>query len=289
MQKPLIIAGPTASGKSAYAIGIAQQQGGVIINADSMQVYADLPVLTAHPSIDDQASIPHKLYGVLSGGELCSAARWVDMALETITWCQSQGLRPILVGGTGMYLSALTKGLAEVPDIDPAVRENCRQLYEDLGADGFYCHLIDIDPLMAEHLNPYDRQRQIRALEVKLSTGKSLLEWQNKTSPTTDISFDMIVIERSREELHARASQRFDQMLDQDALGEVQTLCAKGYGEDLPVMRALGVRELSAYSRGEIALDKARELSVIATRQYIKRQDTYFRNQFPNAERVRLT
>jgi len=283
---PLIIAGPTASGKTSYALEMAKKLGGAIINADSMQIYKELPILTAQPDYLDLTVAPHRLYGVLAGDDMCSAARWRELALKEIQWCRENDLKPILVGGTGLYLLALTKGLSEIPGTEPAIRTTARNLLLELGVDGFYNALIGIDPLIEGALNPADSQRLVRAYEVMVSTGKSITQWQKNPPLEPGIDAAMVVIDRPRAELHQRASGRFDVMMEKGALDEVEQLMAKNYDKDLPVMRALGVAELSAHLKGEISLDEARELTVIATRQYIKRQSTFFRNQFPDAQRL---
>ncbi len=290
MQKqiPLIIAGPTASGKTAYALEMAEKLGGAIINADSMQIYKELPILTAQPDHLDMAVVPHRLYGVLAGNDMCSAARWRELALKEIQWCRENRLKPILVGGTGLYLLALTKGLSEIPETDPDIRIAARNLLLELGVDGFYNQLIAIDPLVEGVLKPTDSQRLVRAYEVVTSTGKSIIQWQKYPPVEPGIDVEMLVIDRQRAQLHQRARNRFEMMLEKGALAEVDQLMRKNYDMDLPVMRALGVAELGAYINGEISLDQARELTVIATRQYIKRQSTFFRNQFPDAQKVSL-
>jgi tRNA dimethylallyltransferase len=288
-QKTLIIAGCTASGKSQFALDLAKKRGGVIINADSMQVYEDLPILTAQPSRQEQQVVPHRLYGILEGREVCSAARWAALALEQVEWCRQHDLKPIIVGGTGLYLLVLLKGLSVVPDVDPEIRRVSRDLYEEVGGEEFYQLFADLDPVMASKLIPSDKQRLIRAYEVKLSTGVSLLEWQSNPRLESGLDCEMLVIDRPRDVLHQRAAERFDQMLVDGILDEMDVLLQKGYDEELPVMRAVGVKELSSYIRGDMNMEQARERAVIATRQFIKRQDTFFRNQFPDAERIHLS
>lgn len=282
--KPLIIAGPTASGKSAYALSVAHQSDGIIINADSMQIYQELPILTAHPDANALNSVPHKLYGHLKGDDYCSAARWRAIAIAAIQECHELNQRPILVGGTGLYLLALVKGLSEIPETDPAVREQARNLCTEMGTLIFYQNLAKLDPLIVGKLNSNDTQRLVRAYEVIISTGKSIVEWQNASSKEPGMDCEIQIINRPREELHLRAAQRFDQMLAQGALNEVKQLLSLNYASDLPIMRALGVPELTRYINGEIDLASARELSIIATRQYIKRQCTFFKNQFKGDE-----
>lgn len=285
---PLIIAGPTASGKSDYALDLAQKLGGVIINADSMQIYKELPILTAHPSEADQAVVPHKLYGALDGDDACSAARWRELAIQEINICHEQGLKPILVGGTGLYLMALTKGLSQIPEVDPDVRNQARDLMAEQGSEAFYEQLIRLDPLIEGRLNAHDSQRLVRAYEVKVSTGISITQWQSKPPEEAGIPCEMIVVDRPRPVLHQRAASRFETMLKAGALDEVAALQTRSYNPDLPVMRAVGVKELASHIKGETSLQTATDLAIIATRQLIKRQLTFFRNQFSDAERVLL-
>jgi tRNA dimethylallyltransferase len=228
------------------------------------------------------------LYGALKGSEVGSAALWREMALAEINWCQEHNLKPIIVGGTGLYFLALLKGLSEVPDVDPDVRQAARDLCAQLGAPAFYQRLIQMDPLIEGRLNPNDSQRLIRAYEVVMGTSRSLIEWQSSPPTEPGLACEMMVIERSRDVLHQRAEARFDQMLAAGAVEEVEKLLEKNYDPELPVMRALGVKELSSYIKGDVNLPQARELAIIATRQYIKRQSTFFRNQFPHATRIEL-
>lgn len=285
-QLPLIIGGPTASGKSALALQLAEKFRGVIINADSMQVYADLPILTAQPSADDLKAFPHQLYGIFPGAEVCSAARWRELAIAEIEAAQQQGLRPIIVGGTGLYILRLMQGIAYIPDIEPEIRQATRDLYQQAGAQEFYRMTIELDPLVEGRLNPGDQQRLVRAHEVMRSTGRSIFQWQQDPLQSPGIQCEMMIVQRDRDELHQRAATRFDQMLEQGALDEVEAIMQQSYDPSLPVMRALGVSELAGYLSNEYTLTQARELAIIATRQYIKRQDTFFRNQFKQASLV---
>lgn len=284
--RPLIIAGPTASGKSAYALSCALDTNGVIINADSMQIYEDLPILTAHPEPEDLNLCPHKLYGIMPGSQACSVAMWLDMVQTEIAQTHEKDMRPIIVGGTGMYLLGLVDGLSSIPDIDPQIRSEARQLSTSMPIEDFYQNLIKLDPLIAGKIKPQDTQRLSRAYEVFRSTGKSITEWQTRPSIYMRDKYELQVIEKPRDVLHQRATDRFDLMLKKGAIEEVANLIHKAYNPDLPVMRALGVKELSAYIKGEITLEKAREMAIISTRQYIKRQSTFFNNQFPEAKRI---
>ncbi len=271
----LLIAGPTASGKSALALRLARERGGIVINADSMQVYRELRLLSARPSAEEESQAPHRLYGHVSGAEDYSVARWLAEATREIEAVWAEGRVPIICGGTGLYFMALEKGLSQVPPIAPEVREKWRGFAGDLHAE-----LAARDALMAARLGPNDRQRLIRALEVIDSTGHSLAHWQAEGE--RDAFLNHIKVERhfvdvSREDLYARAEQRFDMMMAGGALDEVRALPA--FAPDRPVMKAIGVPELQAHLRGEMSLDQAAALAKTATRQYIKRQMTWWRGQ----------
>lgn len=284
--KPLILIGPTASGKSAYAVGRAIAEKGVVINADSMQIYQELPILTAQPSSQERATAPHVLYGLRSGSDPCSVATWCALAQEEVERARSQGLRPILVGGTGLYLSSFIKGLSIIPEIDETIRADTRQLFKDLGAEQFHLELKALDPEAAERLAPNDQQRNMRAYEVIRSTGRSLLYWHAQAEKSPQRECEVVAISRPRPILHERATLRFDSMIQQGALEEVETLLKLQYADDLPIMRALGVYEIAQHLKGIWTLEEARSRAVIATRQYIKRQTTWINNQFPQAQRI---
>ncbi len=277
----LIIGGPTASGKSQLALEYAKANNGIIINADSMQVYKELPTLTAQPSDSDMALVPHKLYGVLAGDDTCSVARWQRMALQELTKAWQQDKLPIVVGGTGLYLQSLLTGISDIPDIDPAIRRQAKTLHQELGSEAFHSRLQAMDPATAVKLHPGDTQRMIRAYEVIQSTGKSIADWQKQKNTSAIAKLDCTVklIMPPKEELHRKANERLAKMINNGALKEVQNLLNKNYAPNLPVMKALGVTELSAHLQGKITLPEAIELIQIATRQYIKRQITWFKNQ----------
>ncbi len=271
----VLIAGPTASGKSALALKIAAERHGVIINADSMQVYRELRVVTARPTSDDEAAAPHRLYGHVSGLRDYSTGQWLADARAAIAACFDEGLVPVITGGTGLYFKALEEGLAEVPAIPADIKTFWRDAEGDLHA-----RLVKRDKAMAARLNPSDLQRIRRALEVHDATGKSLLWWQEKGASEAvlkDCEVERIHVSVPREELHARAALRFDQMLQQGAVEEVRALPVMDAKR--PIMKAIGVPELQAHLAGVMTLDEAREKAVIATRQYIKRQDTWWRGQ----------
>jgi len=281
-KKPvLIVAGPPASGKSGLAGAIAAEFDGVIVNADSMQVYRELRVLTARPSPRDEARAPHRLYGVLSASETCSAGRWREMALAEIESAHLAGKPAIVCGGTGLYLKALTAGLSPMPDLPDAVRERMRARLSAEGPETLHRELSARDPAMAERLEPADGQRVVRALEVLEATGRTLTEWQAvpAAGPPVGLCFATILLTPPREDLYARCDKRLEAMLDEGALDEVRRLNAMGLATDLPVTRALGVREFSEYLAGNMGLEQAVAAAQQATRNYAKRQMTWFRHQ----------
>lgn len=279
----MLIAGPTASGKSAVALELAHRLGGEIINADSMQLYSDVQVLTARPTVEEMAGIPHHLYGVARVTELYSVARWVGGAEAVMTDVLARGNMPIFVGGTGLYFRALLEGLSEVPEIDPGVRNAVRELVDREGALTAYAALQEEDPAMAARLNPADRQRVSRALEVIRSTGQSLALWQGRTTPgplalaDSDGQLGKVVLMPPRDWLYERCNRRFDLMMHQGALDEVRALPPAD--ENLPGLKALGVLPLRDYLAGDCTLEDAIERAKATTRQYAKRQMTWFRNQ----------
>ncbi|MEO1225342.1 MAG: tRNA (adenosine(37)-N6)-dimethylallyltransferase MiaA [Pseudomonadota bacterium] len=277
----IVIAGPTASGKSGVALTLARELDGVVINADSMQVYADLRILTARPTAEDEAAAPHSLYGVLPAEQPCSAAAWVDMALAEIALAQSHGRQPILVGGTGLYLKALTEGLNQIPAIPAHVRQATRDLHEQLGGPAFHEQLSRWDPAMARRLEPGDTQRLIRAWEVMAATNRSLADWQADeiVGPPPDMRFDLHILMPPREPLYAMCDARFLTMIEQGGLDEAAALAARDLSSDLPAMKAVGVPELLAHLGGMIDLSTAIAKAQQATRNLAKRQFTWFRNQ----------
>lgn len=279
-----LIAGPTASGKSACALQLAkalgkQDQTGVIINADSMQVYSDIPVLSAAPSKIELKHCDHRLYGAWDGAETCSAASWASRAKSEIDEAHEDGKTPILVGGTGLYLKVLLEGIAPIPEIAPEVREQVRALET---ADAYAALQIE-DPLHADVLEPGDSQRIARALEVKRSTGVTLADWQQAKSGgiAEDITLSPLVLLPERQWIYDRCDARFEQMLENGAVEEVETLLARELSTDLPVMRAIGVPEIAALIRGELSREQTVAAGGQATRQYAKRQFTWLRNQCP--------
>jgi len=271
----LILAGPTASGKSGLAIQIADQMNGEIINADSMQVYKDLSILTARPS---ENPVSHHLYGVLTAQEMGSAAWWQDQALGLIQDCLDRSKLPILVGGTGLYLHTLTHGLSSIPTIDPAVRQKVRQLCVEMGED-FSEYVYGIDPLLRGHINPSDPQRLSRALEVFLQTDQSFLTWRGNKGPLHSFRHRYVVIDLERTQLYEQINKRFHLMVEQGAIQEVETLRKLDIPEGSPLLKAIGVPEISDYLDGQLTLEAAIEKAQQSTRNYAKRQMTWFRQQ----------
>ena len=275
-----LIAGPTASGKSALALALAEARGGVIVNADSAQLYRDLPILSAMPSPADRERAEHRLYGVRDGADPCSAAAWADLARAEIAEIHSEGRLPILVGGTGLYLRTLLEGIAPVPAIDPAIRAEVRAASV---ADN-YAMLARLDPAAAARLNRGDSTRIARALEVVRSSGRTLAEWQERRAGGIGdaISLRPLILLPPREWLNERCDRRFGDMMQMGALNEVEALLARKLDPDLPVMRAIGVRELASLLVGTASPEQAVAAGQIATRQYAKRQYTWFAHQPPS-------
>jgi len=275
----LVIAGPTASGKSALALELAESFDGVVINADSLQCYRDLRILTARPDDEAERRVPHRLYGFLDAGERGSAARWRALALDEIAAAINAHRLPILVGGTGLYLRVLEKGLAPVPEIPEEIREEAAALYYALGGVGFRERLTQFDPVAARRLFPGDRQRLTRAFEVVRATGLPLHAWQQRTNPVAGYRFGTILLAPPRKQLYGACDERFAGMIEAGALAEVAALAARDLDSNLPAMNAAGLPELLSYLRGERPLDEAIALAQRATRRYAKRQTTWFRHQ----------
>jgi tRNA dimethylallyltransferase len=275
----IVIAGPTASGKSALALDLAVALGGCVINADSMQVYRELHMLSARPSAHDISLAPHRLYGILSGDDICSAERWARMAAAEITDCRAHGLLPIVVGGTGLYLRALIDGLSPMPVIPPEVRERTRALLAEIGNERFHALLSRCDPDSAQRLNVGDSQRLTRAFEVFEASGQPISHWQQHPPEKViqQARFFTLVLKPPREDLYDSINGRFDAMIKYGALHEVRDLLATQTPSDAPVMKALGVPELTAHIHGDISLAQAVLQAKQATRNYAKRQTTWFR------------
>jgi tRNA dimethylallyltransferase len=276
----LIIAGPTASGKSALAVDAALEFDGTVINADSMQVYRELDILTARPRAVDEARVAHRLFGVLGAADPCSAGRWKGMASVEIMDARSAGRLPIVVGGTGLYLKALTDGLAPVPKIPERFKDEALSLHSRLGGTAFRDKLAELDAETARCLPDGDSQRLIRAYSVARATGRPLSDWHgDATVPAVDARFATIVLAPPRGFLLDAIEARFHSMIELGALDEVASLLALGLAPGLPAMKALGVAELGRHVKGEIGLDEAVEASISATRRFAKRQQTWLRNK----------
>ena len=280
----LLIAGPTASGKSALAIHLAKKLDGVVINADSMQVYQPLRVLTARPTEEEEAEVAHALFGHVGAGQPYSVAHWLSDATQAIAAIQAQGRLPIVTGGTGMYFRALTEGLSDIPAVPDAIRARLRALEAEIGVEALHARLMLCDPETASSLNPTDPQRVIRAMEVFEATGRSIRSFQGPRhgaviDPARALS---VFLEPDREVLRARIDARFDGMMQQGALREVEALARLDLDPALPVMRAHGVPGLIAALRGEWSMAQAIEKGKADTRRYAKRQHTWFRHQAPD-------
>ena len=287
--KAVLIAGPTASGKSALALELALRAGGVVINADSMQVYRDLRIITARPTLDEEARVPHRLYGHVDAAVNFSAGAWVSDATKLLDQVRAEGRVAIFIGGTGLYFKALTAGLSVVPPIPAEVREDVRTRLERNGVEALHAELARRDPRAAERLNLRDRTRIARALEVVEATGRSLLDWHHEGQPPLlpKDSFRAVFLAPERDELYARIDARFDAMIGAGALNEVEKLAARGLDPLLPAMKAHGVPALIRHLRGELSLEQAATIGRADTRHYAKRQFTWFRHQLPEFEWVK--
>jgi tRNA dimethylallyltransferase len=286
--RPILIAGPTASGKSALALRLAQERGGLIVNADAMQVYRELSVLTARPGPDDEAAAPHALYGHVPAAEPYSVARWLDDVLDALGAAKAKRLLPIIVGGTGLYFKALLEGLSPMPAIPAEVRRHWREVAATAAPGVLHRMLGERDELMAARLAPADTQRLTRALEVIEATGRSLADWQALPGEALlrREAVERLVVRVPREALHRRCDRRFDRMIALGALDEVRALGRLGLDGDRPVMRALGVAPLAAHLAGELSLADAVTRAKAETRQYVKRQETWLRRHMADWEPV---
>lgn len=275
-----LIAGPTASGKSRRALEMAKATGAAIINADSQQLYADLRILSARPAAEEEARAPHHLYGVADAAEAWSVGRWTRAVMPLLAEMKTIGRPALLVGGTGLYFSALTKGLADIPEVPPEAREEALALYDTEGETAFRLRLATFDPPAEAAIESGDRQRLTRAYAVARATGRSLSDWRVATRPLLPPgSYDRLVIEPERAALYAACDARVDAMVAAGALEEVRALTARALDPALPAMKAVGVRELAAYLAGKTTLADATAAMKQATRNYAKRQLTWFRNQ----------
>lgn len=288
MPRPILIAGPTASGKSALAMALARRLGGAVINADSQQVYREWRILTARPSAEDEAEVPHFLYGEVSIAAAYSAGAWLADAAATLAACRDRALRPIIVGGTGLYFRALTGGLAPIPPIPPEIRSQVESELARLGPQALFRRLAARDPETAAAIDPANPARILRALEVLEATGTGLAEWQRRTGPPLLplVQTVPLALTPPRELLYARAETRLDAMLEAGVLDEVAQVMALGPAPSLPGMKATGAAELMAHLRGELPLDAALVRAKTATRNYAKRQLTWIRHQMRGWQRL---
>ncbi|HMG80202.1 MAG TPA: tRNA (adenosine(37)-N6)-dimethylallyltransferase MiaA [Xanthobacteraceae bacterium] len=282
--KIILIAGPTASGKSALALALAEKLGGTIVNADSMQVYRDLRIITARPTPEEEVRAPHRLYGHVDAAENFSVGRWCAEAADVLAAAQREARVAIVVGGTGLYFSALTQGLAAVPPIPAQIRNEVRTRLASEGVEALHAELTRRDPAAAARLMPGDRARVTRALEVILATGRSLLLWHEANMPArVDAALAAkVFLMPDRDALLRRIDARFDAMMAAGAMDEVRALAERHLDPNLPAMKAHGVPWLIRHRNGEIALAEAVEGGKRDTRQYTKRQATWFRNQLPD-------
>jgi tRNA dimethylallyltransferase len=277
MAKPdvIVVTGPTASGKSALALALAEARGGTVINADAMQTYDAFPILTAQPSAEERARAPHALYGALPLRETLSAARWRDLASAEIARCTL----PILCGGSGLYLRALMQGISEIPAIPADFRARANGDWDAMGAGAFRARLAGCDPAIVARLNPGDRQRHVRAWEVVQATGRPLSRWQEDKGEPAPWRFFTILLAPDRAWLRARIEARFDAMLDQGVLAEARAVFDRDPDPAWPGLKAHGAPELFAHFRGQLGIEEARRIAIDHTRQYAKRQMTWFRHQ----------
>lgn len=289
----VLIFGPTASGKSALALELAKEFGGAVINADSMQVYAELRIITNRPTPEEEAAAPHRLYGFRPAAAAYSAALWLEDVQHALAEAEREGWLPVIVGGTGLYFKALTEGLSEIPGIPPEIRERYRLAAQTQPAEALHAELARRDPATAARLRPSDPQRIIRALEVLEATGRPLAEWQGaRHPPLLPLSQAYpIAVTLDRDELYRRCDARFDAMIAHGAVEEARAIAALGLDPALPAMRAVGLPPLLAYLRGEISMEEALLTAKTATRNYAKRQITWLRGNFSqwNADNAQLS
>jgi tRNA dimethylallyltransferase len=287
--KAVLIAGPTASGKSAFALEFAQTHDAVIVNTDSMQVYRDLRIITARPTLQEEATVPHRLYGHVDAAVNFSAGSWVTDAARVLAEARAQNRLPVFVGGSGLYFKALTRGLSAVAPIPAGIRESVRARLERDGVAALHAELARRDPVSAERLKPGDRSRIARALEVVEATGRSLTDWHSDGLPPLlpPGEFSALFLSPDRDQLYGRIDARFEAMLAAGAPEEVAALAARNLDPLLPAMKAHGVPGLIRHLRGEITLAEAADIGRADTRHYAKRQFTWFRHQLPEFKWVK--
>ena len=282
-----LIAGPTASGKSALALRLAQEIGAEIVNGDALQLYADLRLLTARPSVEEEAQAPHQLFGTVDAADGWSVGRWQWAATSVLGDIAERGRPAVVVGGTGLYFRALTHGLADVPQTPAEVRRASAADFDALGEAAFRDRLAQVDPAAEARISPADRQRLSRAWEVYAATGTSLSDWQARTDPALEpASWNAVALEPPRQALYDRCDVRLENMIDQGALDEVAALAARELDPALPAMKAVGYRELAAYLRGETSLAEGLDAAQRETRRYAKRQSTWLRGQMTDWPRI---
>ncbi|MFN3719264.1 MAG: tRNA (adenosine(37)-N6)-dimethylallyltransferase MiaA [Rhizobium rhizophilum] len=281
----ILITGPTASGKSALALDFARRCGGVVINADSMQVYDTLRVVTARPSVEEMGGVPHQLYGHVPASRSYSTGDWLRDVEQLLGRIKGEARVPVIIGGTGLYFKALTGGLSEMPPIPDALRSETRRRLEVEGAEVLHAELATLDPPVAQRLNPSDGQRIVRAVEVFLATGRSIAEFQKQSGPMLvdpGRALKLIVLP-DRTVLQDRINRRFALMMEQGAVEEVEALLTLDLAPEMPVMKAIGVSQIADMLAGRISRKEAVDLASAATRQYAKRQMTWFRNQMDDS------
>lgn len=282
-RRVIVVTGPTASGKSVLALALAEQRWAngraTVINADAMQTYDAFPVLTAQPTAEERRRAPHVLYGTLPLSEILSAARWCTLASAEIERCHAGGGVPILCGGSGLYLRTLMQGIAAIPDVPPAIREQANAEWQRVGPAAFRARLAEKDPAIVTRLKPGDRQRHVRAWEVVEATGRPLSEWQRDAGEPAPWCFTTVLLAPERAWLRTRIEARFDAMIGQGVLAEVRAVFDRSPDPRWPGLKAHGAPELFRHFRGELQLDKARQIAIDHTRQYAKRQMTWFRHQ----------
>ena len=283
LKKIILLAGPTASGKSKLAISLAKKLDGEIINADSMQVFKEFNILSSRPSLKDAKKIKHHLYGEISVKRYFSAGDWLKKSKKKIYTCLKRKKIPIIVGGTGLYFNTITKGMSKIPDIDSKTRNKVRNLYKKLGSDKFYNRLIKLDPKVKGRILLTDTQRVQRAYEVKLKTKKSLIDWFSNTKPEfMDFEIEKIFIDIPREVLLKKISKRTDEMFKKRCINEVKNFNNLKVDKSLSANKLIGVQEINSYLDKSITLEQCKELINIKTRQYAKRQNTWARGHMKN-------